>query len=49
MYLEDENAGFDFNVAVKFYQDHFRHGESLHWLKKVLTFGKVTSFGKDEE
>lgn len=40
--LEDENTVFDISVAGKFYQDHFRHGESLHWLKKVLTWGKVT-------
>lgn len=40
--VEDKNTVFDINVAVKFYEDHFRHGKSLHWLKKVLTLRKVT-------
>lgn len=43
---EDKNTVFDINIAVKFYQDHFRHSKSLQWLKKVLTLRKVTGGGR---
>lgn len=44
--LEDGNTIFDISIAVTFYQDRFRHGEGLHWLKKVLT---LEGWQEDEE